>query len=386
MDTDTTSTQHEHPAQPAKSGEFLGAISIGSNDLHLLVATSDGASRFESRADERVFAELLVQLDGHVLPPDGLSHALADVARLVRLARSAGAGRVIAIATEALREAANGRAFIALLAATFDIEAVLLSGEEEAALDYCWATFPSAAAMSTTPTSATASTVSTASSGTPPAPEADALPLLVIDSGGGSTQLVLGEGPAPAWSTSLPIGAGSLTRQFIAHDPPKTKELQALDAHVATLVGALPRPLAPRAAVLMGGSADHLLRLAAHPRRGQLTHADLERALALLHQKTADRIARDERLPVERVRLLAAGATILAQVLDHYGIEAARVRPEGIRGGLVVCYARGGDRWRETLRALRSPAVLATRRAARVRRAEPASAPSAPATRKTPRA
>jgi exopolyphosphatase/guanosine-5'-triphosphate,3'-diphosphate pyrophosphatase len=184
----------------------------------------------------------------------------------------------------------------------------------------------------------------------------------------------------------MPIGAGGLTRQFIAHDPPKTKELQALAAHVATLVGALPRPLAPRAAVVMGGSADHLLRLAAHPRRGLLTRADLERALALLHQKAADRIARDERLPVERVRLLAAGATILAQVLDHYGIKAAQVRPEGIRGGLVVCYARGGERWRETLRTLRSPTVLATRHAARVRRAEPATTPSVPAARKTPRA
>src|SRR5215469_11322040 len=166
MDTDTTSTQHEHPAQPAQSGEFLGAISIGSNDLHLLVATSDGASRFESRVDERIFAELLVQLDGHVLPPDGLSHALADVARLVRLARSAGAARVIAIATEALREAANGRAFIALLAATFDIEAVLLSGKEEAALDYCWATSPSAAPTSTTPAAAAASTAPNGASST----------------------------------------------------------------------------------------------------------------------------------------------------------------------------------------------------------------------------
>jgi exopolyphosphatase/guanosine-5'-triphosphate,3'-diphosphate pyrophosphatase len=299
----------------------MGVISIGSNDIHLLVAASDGIGTFDRRVNQSMLAELVGAVKGGVVPAKALSQALQDLETLVKDARNANASPIIALATEALREVVNGPAFIDLIGATLGITAVLISGEEEAALDYCWATFP-------------------------PVPPT---PLLIVDSGGGSTQAILGEGPAPVLARSMPIGAGNMTKQFLAHDPPTKGELEALNVHIAAQVGTLPLALTPQSAVLMGGSADHLLQFADDPGQHRVTQDDLHRALHELHRKPAREIAHDYDCLVERARLLAAGAVILLQVLSRYNLNEASVKPNGIRGGLVVSYARHGDGWRQAL-------------------------------------
>jgi exopolyphosphatase/guanosine-5'-triphosphate,3'-diphosphate pyrophosphatase len=308
----------------------LGVAGIGSNDIHLLVATSDGATRFDRLLDRSAELELVgaeVEAGGHpILPAAALAGALGTLADLIARARSAGARHILAVGTEALREAANGAAFCSLLAATFGIEATVLSGEEEAGLDYTWATFPA-----------------------PPEPTRES-PLLVVDSGGGSTQVIVGQGPAVS-AGSLHLGAESLTRRFLAHDPPKARELAALTAHVSAAMDLLP-PLdagAPPTAVLMGGSADHLAALSVHPKRRRLSLGELDAALAVSQRKPASKWVREYPLSAERGRLLAAGAVILREVLGHYGVDTAQVKADGIRGGLIVRYARLGDAWRADL-------------------------------------
>ncbi len=285
----------------------IGVISIGSNDIHLLVATSDGIGAFDRQANQSVLAELVGAVKGGVVPAKPLGQALQDLEMLVKVARSAGASPIIALATEALREVANGPAFIDLVGVTLDIQATLISGEVEAALDYRWATFPPVLPM----------------------------PLLVVDSGGGSTQVILGEGPTPVFARSLPVGAGNMTQQFLAQ---------------------LPHVLAPQSAVLMGGSADHLLQFAADPKQHRVTQGDLHHALHTLQKNPAREIAHAYDCPEERACLLAAGAVILLQVLSRYGLDEASVKPNGIRGGLVVSYARHGDDWKQAL-----PILPATR-------------------------
>jgi hypothetical protein len=120
----------------------MGVISIGSNDLHVLVAASDGIGTFDRHANQPMLAELVSAVKGGVVPAKALGQALQDLEALVKTARNAGASPIIAIATEALLEVANGPGFIDLIGTTLGITAVLISGEEEAALDYCWATFP----------------------------------------------------------------------------------------------------------------------------------------------------------------------------------------------------------------------------------------------------
>jgi exopolyphosphatase/guanosine-5'-triphosphate,3'-diphosphate pyrophosphatase len=283
--------RQNEPERAMAEQEPIGVISIGSNDIHLLVATSDGIGAFDRQANQSVLAELVGAVKGGVVP------------------------------AKPLREVANGPAFIDLVGVTLGIQATLISGEVEAALDYCWATFP-------------------------PVPP---MPLLVVDSGGGSTQVILGEGPTPVFARSLPVGAGNMTQQFLAHDPPTEEELEALRAHTASLVDALPHVLAPQSAVLMGGSADHLLQFAADPKQHRVTQDDLHHALHTLQKDSAREIAHNYDCPEERARLLAAGAVILLQVLSRYGLDEASIKPNGIRGGLVVSYARHGDDWKQAL-------------------------------------
>ena len=77
--------------------------------------------------------------------------------------------------------------------------------------------------------------------------------------------------------------------------------------------------------------------------------ADLHHALHTLQKHTAHEIAHDYDCLEERARLLAAGAVILLGVLSRYGLDEASVKPNGIRGGLVVSYARYGGGWRQEI-------------------------------------
>ena len=301
--------------------EPVGVISIGSNDIHLLVAATDGVATFERQVNQSMLAELVGSVKGGVVPVKALSEALQDLDTLVSVGRKAGVAALIAIATEAMREVANGPDFINLVNSTLGIEATLISGQEEAGLDYCWATFP-------------------------PVPQA---PLLVIDSGGGSTQAIQGEGATPAFAKSLPVGAGNMTKQFLAHDPPTIEEIQALNDYISVLVNTLPIVLPPRSAILMGGSADHLLQFTGDPTKHIMTRDDLHHALHLLCKKPAREFVHDFDMQVERARLLPAGAIILTNVLARYGMDQALVKPNGIRGGLAVSFARHGDDWRKNL-------------------------------------
>jgi exopolyphosphatase/guanosine-5'-triphosphate,3'-diphosphate pyrophosphatase len=301
--------------------EPVGVISIGSNDIHLLVGTSDGVTTFERLVNLSMLAELVGSVQEGVIPVKALSQALQDLDMLVSTARKSRATTLIAIATEAMREVANGLAFIDLVSSTLGIEAVLISGQEEAGLDYCWATFP-------------------------PVPQT---PLLIVDSGGGSTQVIQGEGPTPAFAKSLPVGAGNMTQQFLMHDPPTPEEIQALNDHISALVNTLPVVLPPHSAVLMGGSADHLLQFAQDPAQYSVTRDDLHHALHMLTKKPAKEIVRAFNMEVERARLLPAGAIILTNVLARYGMDQALVKPNGIRGGLAVGFARHGNDWRKNL-------------------------------------
>jgi exopolyphosphatase / guanosine-5'-triphosphate,3'-diphosphate pyrophosphatase len=320
------STAPGKPRAQEQSRQAMGVISIGSNDIHLLVASSDGATGFHQELSQSVLAELVGTLQGNVLPVTALSQALRDLETLVDVARSCHAQPILAVGTEALREAHNGPAFLELVATTLEIEAFTITGEEEAALDYRWATFAST-------------------------PDADnQAPLLAVDSGGGSTQIVLGKGSTPTFSKSLPIGAGNLTERWLDHDPPRNAEMQALQKEVSSLVDTLPTlPVPPQRVVAMGGSADHLVRLTSHPKHWRLTASALDKIVVSLQKKTASEIARKYHLPVPRVRLLPAGAVILRTLLAHYQCEEAEVKENGIRGAVVVGYARNGRRWRRSL-------------------------------------
>ncbi|KAB2964048.1 MAG: hypothetical protein F9K18_07895, partial [Thermoanaerobaculia bacterium] len=122
-------------ALPASPAARVAALDIGTNSIHLLVAEPDGAGGYRVLAREREMVRLgKSALARGVLSPRAVRDGLEAILRMTTLARLKGAGRVEAVATSAVREAANGDEFLARVRALTGVETRKLTGAEEGAL------------------------------------------------------------------------------------------------------------------------------------------------------------------------------------------------------------------------------------------------------------
>jgi exopolyphosphatase/guanosine-5'-triphosphate,3'-diphosphate pyrophosphatase len=153
----------------------------------------------------------------------------------------------------------------------------------------------------------------------------------VVDVGGGSSELVVGQAPdRVAWSTSVALGSADLSSSFLYSDPPTRDELAQARAHVAQAFAELVPPH-PSEAVAVGGSAASLSRLA-----GPLLDAGtFKRCLTLLGNVRASEVAHRFALDIERVRLLAGGLLILQAASERFG-SALVIGRGGLREGVLL--------------------------------------------------
>ena len=292
----------------------VGVVDIGTNTMLLLVAERGADGRPRAVLDLCRFARLGEGLDrSGVLAPAAIERGLA-IAREYRVALdSLGVAAPHVIATQALREAGNASAFTAPAAAILGAPVTTIPGEREAelALAAARATFPELAAV----------------------------PYLVVDVGGGSTEIVKSDGGG----VSLPIGAVRLTERHLTHDPPTPEERAALAADIDRHLVDLDLP--ERCPVVAtAGTATTLasveLALPAYDPDAvtgiRLEPAGIERLLASLFALT---VAERRVLPgmvVERADVLPAGVAILAAVARRVAAPALIVSDRGIRWGLAV--------------------------------------------------
>ena len=162
--------------------------------------------------------------------------------------------------------------------------------------------------------------------------------VLVVDLGGGSAQLILGEVPGgPEERVSLPLGTNRTTERFVEQDPPLDAELGALGEHVARL---LPEwDIGWARVVAVGGSARAILKVT----RDRLTAERLWRLATEIRESPSGVLAREHGLAPERARVLPAAITTLATILEHYGKEDLTVARAGIREGTLLALAEGGE-------------------------------------------
>jgi exopolyphosphatase/guanosine-5'-triphosphate,3'-diphosphate pyrophosphatase len=285
---------------------MIGAcIDVGSNTTRLLVADCAGG-RLRVLHEARVFTRL-----GHELAAGGrVSDAKRDeliavIAEQAQAARRLRAQSLRAIATAAVRHAENGPAVIEAIAAATGVTVEIITGREEARL-----AFIGAAAMCD-----------------PPGPHPPAL-LGVVDVGGGSTELVVGEAPGTVhWWASIPLGSSMLAG---GGDPPSAEELAWAAGEAAQTIGRLTPPAVAQA-VAVGGSASSLPRVA-----GQTLDAvALDRALAALTAAPAAETAQRHGIDPERARLLPAGLVILRAAAQRFG-GVMTVGRGGIREGVLL--------------------------------------------------
>jgi len=280
-------------------------IDIGSNTTRLLVAECD-RDQLVAVHQERAFTHLGRGLaaDG-TIPPDKIAQAVEIVANQLRTAERLGAVEARAVATAAIRRAANGAEVVAAIRESCGVAVDVLSSEEEARLAFVGA----ARTLGHRPDGA----------------------LGVVDVGGGSSELVVGSVPDQvSWSTSLWLGSAELTDRCMPSDPPSEDELAAARARVSGELAGLEIP--PTAEVVaVGGSATSLCRLA-----GPCLDRDaFARSLALLSGRPRLEIAREFELDVERVRLLPAGLLILQAASELFG-AVLHVARGGLREGVLL--------------------------------------------------
>jgi exopolyphosphatase/guanosine-5'-triphosphate,3'-diphosphate pyrophosphatase len=297
----------------------VAAVDCGTNSTRLLICSSDGAT-LERRM---VITRLGQGVDAHRrLDPQAIGRTVAVLDQFADDLARHGVERVRAAATSAVRDATNGDEFLSAAAAAIGVEPELLSGEEEAALSFAGAT-------------------------------ADLVdengPFLVVDIGGGSTEVVVGSEGMPWTAASLDLGCVRLTERFLHSDPPSVQELADAGAQARHLleqvrVGAADT-FAPAktmlglagtvsAAAVLASGADHYdYDLVHHRRLGREVVSDL--LVELASMPVAAR-RRRQGLETERADVIVGGLVILEAVMDTFGFDECLASESDILNGMVA--------------------------------------------------
>jgi exopolyphosphatase / guanosine-5'-triphosphate,3'-diphosphate pyrophosphatase len=291
--------------------EPVGAIDIGSNSIKLSVGWRDERGEIVERSWPPETVRLGAGLeDTGRLADDRMDAAVEAVRQFVEAAREAGARRMVAVATEATRAAANGPDFLARLRRNTGIDARPIDGDEEARL-----TFRGLAATSDLSGS-----------------------ILVADIGGGSTELIAARDGAPAAMRSLPLGSGRLTDRLVQADPPTAAELTACADAAAAAVADSARDMrpegdAPLRLIVVGGTGEYLQRLV---EREPADRAEVARTLAELTRISARDLAVRLGIAESRARVLPAGIAIVAAVAAAFDAAHIDMARSGVRLGLLM--------------------------------------------------
>lgn len=290
----------------------FAAMDLGSNSFHLLAAAQGSRGDLVKLGSYKEVLKLGASMDAHgVLPPAAIARALDAVGTMLAFARFFRA-TPIAVGTSALRTAVNGRDFVDAAWQRFGLKVEIVSGADEADLVY-----------------------QGGRSGLSGLPSRVA----VVDLGGGSVEIAVGDAAHCRYTGTLPLG-------FLRFgDAPRSDTgIRERVRREAQFVADRVRALAPEACIVTGGTARALAKILGPSARveGRPVHRDELRSLAreLLHAE-APRLAE---LGVDQSRRDAIGvaATVLSAVIDTLAAPTVRVSPAGLREGVV-------------LRALREP-------------------------------
>ena len=286
-------------------------VDVGSNTIHLLVGEVEGGAVLPVTG-EKVSARLGAGVEETGRLDEGrLTLATEAITLFASIAAMNGAPSPEILATSAVRDAENGDELVSRVREATGIEMRLISGEKEAALGF---------------------------KGALSAMHHEGR-VLVVDLGGGSAQLILGEASGgPEERVSLPLGTNRTTEIFVRQDPPTDAELGALRGHARRLLPGWDTGGARVVAV--GGSARAMLKVT----RDRLTVDRLWRLSEEIRNSPSGVLAREQGLTPERARVLPAAITTLATVLEHFGGEDLTVARGGIREGTLLALDEGGEK------------------------------------------
>ena len=296
----------------------LAVIDLGSNSTRVVVLRPDPEGALEVLADERVSLRLIRELDERRrLRGRAQEHVLRVLRDFRHVAAAAGARRTVAVATAAIREAANAAEFLRRARRETGLAVRLLDAKDEARCAFLGAAYGLPAAGG-----------------------------LMVDIGGGSLQVARFRDRRLLRSWSLPLGALRVSDRFVHDDPPGRGELRRLHRHVRGLLegAALPELRAGETLIGTGGTVRNLAKLdaqrVAHPvprlHAYELGRRRLQEIVALLAGRRLEARAALPGMNPRRADSVVGGSVVLECLMDAVGAPRLLVAGQGLREGLVL--------------------------------------------------
>jgi len=315
----------------------FAAVDIGSNSVRLKIARFQGRRLKEVHEDREVTRLGEGVFSGGLLSPEAMSDTVRVLRRFHRVTQECGTDSVRVVATAALRDARNSRAFLEWVRSSTGWTVEIISGLEEARLIHL-------------------GLVSRARLGASTA--------LLVDLGGGSCELTVTRKDQIRDTFSLPLGAVRLTNEFLRHDPPRKDELERMRGFVAREIGRVQdRVKSARvgAVIATSGTAAALAGVSAH-----LSRFKKRRSVSAVTRDMMRQIVKQiARLPLEqrrrvpgigprRAEIIAAGAVVYAELLERCHLKGFRYSALGLRDGILAQMAAEYDRSTRSGRQLES--------------------------------
>jgi exopolyphosphatase / guanosine-5'-triphosphate,3'-diphosphate pyrophosphatase len=307
----------------------IAVVDIGTNSTRLLIA--DVAGRHVTEIERRTTVTRLGQGVDHSgeLQPEAMDRVHATLDTYKKLIDDNNVDATTGVLTSAVRDARNGATFTASINERYAIDARTITGDEEARLTYLGAT-----------------------SDRDPA---DDTARVVIDIGGGSTELVVGHGATVDFHVSTQAGVVRQTERFLRSDPPRSEELQLLQAEAAEIFGQA-APANERERVRTGmavaGTATSCASILqeldpydpAKVHGFRLLRAQTEMLLARLAAMTLDQRRHVTGLHPDRAPAIVAGVILLLEAMRTFDLTEVEVSEHDIlRGAALSCGGGTGE-------------------------------------------
>jgi exopolyphosphatase / guanosine-5'-triphosphate,3'-diphosphate pyrophosphatase len=304
----------------------FAAVDIGSNSVRLKISRLAAHRLVEILEDREVTRLGESVFRNGFLSPEAIALTVKVLRRFHRAAQRAGADSVRVVATSALRDARNSRAFLEWVRSATGWNVEIISGIEEARLIHL---------------------------GLTSSLRVNSAPVLMMDLGGGSCELTVSKRGHIQETVSLPLGAVRLTNDFVHHDPPRKSELRQLrglvNREIGRIAGRITRSR-PKIVIATSGTAEalatvcHTLYRTKSQRAMTVTHPQIRRIAKMLSRLSLEERRRIQGIGLRRAEIIIAGATVFAGLLDRFKLGGFRYSPLGLRDGLLAQMAAEYDR------------------------------------------
>jgi exopolyphosphatase/guanosine-5'-triphosphate,3'-diphosphate pyrophosphatase len=295
----------------------LGVLDVGSNTVHLQVVDAHPGARPSPATNQKVELRLHEYLNKEgEITAEGVALLEESIADAISHAKDFQTEEILAFATSAIRDAKNGKEILDQINKKFEIDLQVLSGDDEAQMTFLavrrWLGWSSGR-------------------------------LLVLDIGGGSLEIAVGDDERAEATISLPLGASRLTREYLDSDPHTSKEIRVLETYVFEAIKvSLPEDISKHIAdhfVATSKTFRTLARLGEHwfeDNPKYLKINSLTKMIPKLQDMSNKQRAELPGVSQSRARQIVAGAIVARTVMEKLHINELEICPWALREGIVL--------------------------------------------------